>query len=181
MAGVHLRRLGTFIKGMLASSGVRFPFLWLHLWQAVTRFSQDFPPPRDAGNTWSSVSSLNGKFLQQYWHLCSSLRKILSLESRTVCLLRGLIYTRILRTAGTANDSDDECASAWWVTIISALSWNQSKNAFCQLTTRMGSYVAFSTRTLKCVRLPVHLLAYFYYPKVFGKSQYPKNKARSHF
>jgi hypothetical protein len=32
------------------------PFLWLHVEQAVTTFSQIESPPRERGTTWSSVN-----------------------------------------------------------------------------------------------------------------------------
>lgn len=60
-------------SGILASSGVRLPFRLLQAMHAATKLVQWSLPPRDFGNTWSTVSD---SLQLQYWHLCLSRRSI---------------------------------------------------------------------------------------------------------
>lgn len=71
-------RYGFIFSGILASSGVRFPFLTLQWLQAVTKFSQLSDPPRLRGRTWSRVKS---DLTPQYWHVWLSLFITFLLES----------------------------------------------------------------------------------------------------
>jgi hypothetical protein len=57
---------------MRASSGVRLPFLWLHVRHAVTTFIQVSRPPRDIGRMWSQVSLRGGKRPPQKAHTARS-------------------------------------------------------------------------------------------------------------
>lgn len=60
-------RFGVHIRGMLASLGVRSPFLTLHFRQAATTFSHASPPPLERGRIWSMVRSCRRS--PQYWQV----------------------------------------------------------------------------------------------------------------
>ncbi len=72
---IWLGRKGLPINFIFASLGVWFPFLWLQIMQAETRFSHESSPPLLLGMTWSTVSfSLEPQYMHR---LLSRLRMFL--------------------------------------------------------------------------------------------------------
>src|SRR5271166_1501357 len=65
---------GARSKRIPASFKVRPPLLLLQRMHEQTMFAQVDKPPLERGFTWSSVYSLNLRFLPQYWHSPSSRR-----------------------------------------------------------------------------------------------------------
>src|SRR5689334_4276421 len=72
ITGLRLGLTGLVIRCMCACSGVRPPFLTLHLMQQQTMFSHVLRPPWLLGVTWSRDSSVVGNFLPQYWQRLES-------------------------------------------------------------------------------------------------------------
>ena len=82
-SGLQRGATGFFRGNIPASLGNLLPFFVLHLMHDVTTFSQLVAPPLSLGMTWSKFNSRESNFLWQYWHKCSSLWKIFSLENFT--------------------------------------------------------------------------------------------------
>src|SRR5580698_9863417 len=129
-----------------ASCGVRLPFALLHGWQAATRFSHVDCPPRERGNTWSSVRLRCGRVCPQYWQLSRSRSRMFLRETERFC--RGALrYLNrritlgtgrlILAVRMTCGDGSSTTASPLRTIVI-------ARRAGQIL---IGSKLAFSTRT----------------------------------
>src|SRR5205085_11951136 len=87
------------------------PLRLLQARQQATRLSQLESPPRERGTTWSSVSSVGGNTLPQYWQVLWSRRRMF-LRDRLLRSKGMWMYSTRRMTDGVGIEKRDEC-SQW--------------------------------------------------------------------